>query len=431
MKNTNLLHYILNYKDRYLAVAVIVAALMTLFFYNMGQPVIMATAADNTGKDVEIDMTADFDSSLISFLENNGFGESNYMVSPTSFKAAMALAVAGADSETKEQLLSALGFKNTDELNEWYESVDASVQAFNAVVKAPKEKNSDNEMAVFGLGGGAPEGSFKMLNSIWHNADRGGDFSKSYKESVLATFNAKAENLPSGELTGAVNDWVDKGTDGLISRIADDLSAIDVVLINTLYLRSAWVKDFDEAATHEDEFKTLKGNTVKKDFMEQQAFFNYYEADNGKAAILPLYGQVNVVLMLGDSIELQDVLDKSQSQMVHVKLPKFEADTTFCNSEFVNYLSKRGAELPFTSSADFSKMSDDTDLFISDIIQKTRVKFDEKGVEAAAATAVMALGAALPGVQEVKEFVADEPFRFMIVTDSENPEVLFYGRIVE
>ncbi len=431
MEHKNLLHYILKYKDRYFAAAVMVASLMALFFYNMGQPVILATAADNTGKDVEIDMTADFDSSLIGFLESNGFGESNYMVSPTSFKAAMALAVAGADSETKEQLIKALGFKTEDELNTWYESVDSSVQAFNAVVKAPTQKESDNDMFVFSPGGSEPEGSFKMLNSIWHNADRGGDFSKKYKESVLATYNAKAENLPGTELTKAVNDWVDKGTEGLIPQIADDLSGIDVVLINTLYLRSAWVREFNEAATHEDEFKTLSGDTVTKDFMEQQASFNYYETDNGKAVILPLYGQINVVLMLGDDLELLDVLDKSQPETVHVKLPKFEADTAFCNSEFVNYLAKRGAELPFTSAADFSKMSDDTDLFISDIIQKTRVKFDEKGVEAAAATAVMALGAALPGVQEVKEFVADESFRFMIVTDSESPEVLFYGRIVE
>ena len=32
---------------------------------------------------------------------------------------------------------------------------------------------------------------------------------------------------------------------------------------------------------------------------------------------------------------------------------------------------------------------------------------------------------------EVKEFTADEPFKYMILTDSDTPELLFYGQLVE
>jgi serpin B len=32
---------------------------------------------------------------------------------------------------------------------------------------------------------------------------------------------------------------------------------------------------------------------------------------------------------------------------------------------------------------------------------------------------------------EVKEFIADKPFKYMILTDSETPELLFYGQLVE
>ena len=32
---------------------------------------------------------------------------------------------------------------------------------------------------------------------------------------------------------------------------------------------------------------------------------------------------------------------------------------------------------------------------------------------------------------EVKEFIADEPFKYIILTDGENPEHLFYGQLVE
>ena len=76
-------------------------------------------------------------------------------------------------------------------------------------------------------------------------------------------------------------------------------------------------------------------------------------------------------------------------------------------------------------------MSDDMSVFISDIIQKTKIKVDEEGIEAAAATAIMMTEGAFLEQPEVKEFTADEPFKFMILTASEEPELLFYGQIVE
>ena len=69
--------------------------------------------------------------------------------------------------------------------------------------------------------------------------------------------------------------------------------------------------------------------------------------------------------------------------------------------------------------------------FIRSIIQKTKIKVDEKGIEAAAATAVIAVEGCALEEPEVKEFIADKPFKYMILTDSETPELLFYGQLVE
>ena len=61
----------------------------------------------------------------------------------------------------------------------------------------------------------------------------------------------------------------------------------------------------------------------------------------------------------------------------------------------------------------------------------SHVEHNEKGIEAAAATAViMTEGCALEE-PEVKEFIADEPFKYMILTDGKTPELLFYGQLVE
>jgi serpin B len=55
---------------------------------------------------------------------------------------------------------------------------------------------------------------------------------------------------------------------------------------------------------------------------------------------------------------------------------------------------------------------------------------DEDGIEAAAATAIMMKESAME-ITEIKEFHADKPFKFMILTDSETPEPLFCGQLVK
>ena len=76
-------------------------------------------------------------------------------------------------------------------------------------------------------------------------------------------------------------------------------------------------------------------------------------------------------------------------------------------------------------------MSSDMKLYITDIIQKTKIKVDEEGIEAAAATAVMMTEGAIAVEPEVKEFNANEPFKYMLLTDGSDPELLFYGQIVK
>ena len=43
----------------------------------------------------------------------------------------------------------------------------------------------------------------------------------------------------------------------------------------------------------------------------------------------------------------------------------------------------------------------------------------------------MMKGAFLEDPVEPKEFTANEPFKYMILTSGEDPEMLFYGQIVE
>ena len=93
------------------------------------QPAVQETKEPATV--IHTDGTDDFTASLIRFIEENGYKDKNYIISPASFRAALALAAAGADSNTKEELLSAMGFNNMEDLNRLYSSVTASEARFN------------------------------------------------------------------------------------------------------------------------------------------------------------------------------------------------------------------------------------------------------------------------------------------------------------
>jgi serpin B len=86
-----------------------------------------------------------------------------------------------------------------------------------------------------------------------------------------------------------------------------------------------------------------------------------------------------------------------------------------------------GMPLAFSDNADFSGMNGRRDLAISAVIHKAYIDVDERGTEAAAATAVVmrALSARIP--TQLEHFNADHPFIFLI-RDTRSGSILFIGR---
>ena len=74
----------------------------------------------------------------------------------------------------------------------------------------------------------------------------------------------------------------------------------------------------------------------------------------------------------------------------------------------------------------------DLNLYVSDAFHKAFVEIDEKGTEAAAATAVVlaALTSAMPRPPKPEVFQADHPFLF-VIRDVRSGAILFMGRVQE
>jgi serpin B len=77
--------------------------------------------------------------------------------------------------------------------------------------------------------------------------------------------------------------------------------------------------------------------------------------------------------------------------------------------------------------ADFSGMTGQRDLFISDVIHKAFVAVDEKGTEAAAATAVIMETTSM--MMYDVNLIVDRPFIF-IIRDLKTGQILFVGSVL-
>ena len=113
---------------------------------------------------------------------------------------------------------------------------------------------------------------------------------------------------------------------------------------------------------------------------------------------------------------------------VKVYLPKLK---TTSQSQLADTLKAMRMALAFdANAADFSGMTGDRDLFISEVIDKAFVDVNEEGTEAAAATGVVMAPTSAP-LEEPKEppvFRVDHPFVFMS-RNSRRGRILFLGRI--
>jgi serine protease inhibitor len=154
------------------------------------------------------------------------------------------------------------------------------------------------------------------------------------------------------------------------------------------------------------------------------AILFYKESSMFFLALLPNAGKTPKDVLA--SLDTEHLIDGPAEYDLDLKLPRFSLDFS---AGLAEYLEKMGMDVAFHyPQADFTPMGS-KELFISDVIHKTRLEVDEKGTVAAAATAViMTAGSAMPQPRPVKTLVFDRPF-VALIGDSQTGAVLFAGAI--
>jgi serpin B len=349
----------------------------------------------------------------------------NLFFSPFSVSTALAMAYGGAQGATAEEIVAALRFPfGQDRLH----------PAFADLLKQIKGKSQGLELS--------------LANGLW--TQRGYEFRGSFKDLVKSHYRGELRELDfstaAAEACRIINEWAERETRGKIRDLIQP-SMLDewtrLILANAIYFKGDWARPFRKDQTEDAPFKTPK-QEVTVPMMHQQASFAYMETRSFQALQLPYAGwNLSTVIFLPRKTGGLPDLEKSLTperlatwlaelrmsmEQVRVFLPRFHVTSAF---QLSNVLLEMGMRNAFDKSgADFSGMTSCERLFLSLVVHKAYVDVDEKGTEAAAATAVVHPKTAALRARKVpiRVFRADHPFLFLIWHDRSG-SVLFLGRV--
>ena len=345
--------------------------------------------------------------------EANRPGE-NLFLSPLSASMALGMTMNGAAGETWNQMRDMLGFGDLaeEEINASYASLTDLLTGLDPAVESA------------------------IGNSAWTR--QGFPVHAEFLGTVREAFGAEVAELDFASPTASrrINEWVKAATQGRIEDIVPEEIPVAVVmyLINAIYFKGSWTFRFDPSDTRTEPFHLDDGSTRTVPLMTLAGELPYQEDSRFQAVDLPYGGRAfsMTVLVPAPGVSVEDLaasLDDAQWEAIaggfhetdlHLFLPRYRmAWERTLNDD----LAALGMVDAFDRRADFTKLSPQDGLRISEVKQKSWLDVNEEGTEAAAATVV--------AIRETSASVivrADRPFLFFI-RERLSGTILFAGKL--
>lgn len=354
----------------------------------------------------------------------------NLCLSPYSIAAALAMTYPGSAGETRTQMAAALGFPEDPK------TLAGDFAALDALLPPPRE---DPDIAIL------------RANRLFGQKET--PFRAPFLELLQKSFQAPLEPTDFQAAPEAarlhINYWVAEQTR---DKIQDLLPANSIekdtrlVLVNALYFKAPWAEEFPAQATTPGNFRALSGEAAQVNFMRQTERMGYAEVGEFHVVALPYRGIPYQMLLIlpreadapvpvwpeaFDAAQLAQ-LKEINSTRVKLTLPKFRiTPATLALADTLAGLGMPSAFDRPRGSADFDAMAPrlpDDYLYISGVFHKTFIEVDEKGTEAAAATAVAMMRATMMDMTEPVEVTFDRPFWFAL-QHRPSGACLFLGRV--
>lgn len=341
----------------------------------------------------------------------------NIMVSPLSVALALSMTYNGAETTTKEAMEKTLRLQGLSR----------------------EEINLSYQILVKGLKSVDPKVLIEIANAIYYR--KGFDVETSFVTANHTFYNAEVSALDFGSPTAIdiINGWVFDKTRGLIPTIIQEITPSHVMfLLNAIYFKGTWTKEFNPKSTVKQPFITGTGKSVDVDFMHRTDTLDYARNELFSAIRLP-YGKENYnmyVFLPEPDKKIDDLvaqLDKKNweewmklfktTQTVDIMLPKFKFPYEV---KLNDVLSDMGMGIAFDARADFTGINRGGGLNIDYVKHKSFIEVNEEGTEAAAVT-VVAIERTSIGPSKTY-FHVTRPFMYAI-TEKTTGAIMFMGTV--
>ena len=392
---------------------------------------------------------------------NNAFGlkflaqtKGNTVFSPYSIERALGMTLDGACGTTASEMLSVLELPNAMRLSISGRDVD----------DAMKSVNEDTML--------------EIENTLWPDVSM--TLPEDYLARISAGYRNKSITLDYGadpeKARVTINDDVAKTTHDRIKDLIPPggvSSDTKLVLTNAVYFKSKWLHLFKEEDTYTEEFynsdkqietkmmyqvvDSHKAGNRNVCIADDYAIYDL-EFDSAKEGNKGTYVMRIVLPTINDKRPMNKrmkQLEKVEKQLsadftsgckneyfdkVYVSMPKFKLEPDIMSIRVI--LKSVGMNKAFDGKeAEFYAMPNTTPqpsdpskyLYIDDVFHKAFIEIDEKGGEAAAATAVVMGakgGSSSPKPVKYYHFTIDHPFLYMIIEKSTGAAI-FMGRVTD
>lgn len=369
--------------------------------------------------------------SLFKHLAKERSPSSNIFMSPISISTAFAMTKLGACNNTLAQIMNVFEFdtikeKTSDQVHFFFAKLNCRLY---------RKKDETTEL----VSANRLFGEQSLL------------FNETYQNISELVYGAKMMPLNFKEKPDLsrmiINEWIANKTE---NRIQDTLpsGALDsntvLVLVNTIYFKGQWKSMFEKENVFKDDFFLTDSISCTVSMMYQETKFRYgrFHDDKVQVVELPYRGEdITMVLILpyqGTSLsevesgmdleKLTGWLNAMKETKVALQMPRFRIEDNFSLKEKLQALGLK--DLFDASKASLPGMVEDegNNLYISDAFHKAFLEVNEEGSEAAAATAVVAIGRSINLNRE--RFIANRPF-LLLIRESTINTVVFIGHVAD
>lgn len=374
--------------------------------------------------------------------------DANALLSPYSIQTALAMTFAGAAGATRAEMARVLHY--TGEEAELHQSFAALQQALDEVAK----NTALSAERAARQGGHSEPVTLTAANRLF--GQKSYEFRAPFLALLKDTYGAPFQPVdfvrsPS-QTTKEINDWVEQQTRQRIRDLIPPNSLSTdtrLVLVNAIYLKAPWAEAFPVSATQPRPFHVKGGPAQDVPTMVRQGRFGYEKREAFSVVTIPYSGgEIQLLILLPHetnglaALEAKltpELLARSANPGmadVILHLPKFKLEPPLLKlGQALKSLGMKSAFDQPSGSADFDRMAPrkpDDYLYISEVFHKTFLALDEKGTEAAAATAVAMMRATAVLMEKPAPVVVrvDHPFLFAI-QHRRSGACLFWGRITD